>query len=95
MQSSFLKETVLDYTTNAPKPMSGVKNDLTPTTQGQINNTYNVMHYVPDLSTAAYLLQYLRASNTPRAFYNYGGTLIDLQAQGVSSQCFNHRYSWI
>ena len=39
------------------------------------------MTYVPDLSTTTYLLQYLRAYYTPRAFYNYGATLTDLQAQ--------------
>ena len=81
MQNTFLRETVYDVATNAPRAMSGVKNDLTPTTQAQINNTYNVMNYVPDLSTTTYLLQYLRAYYTPRTFYNYGGTLTDLQAR--------------
>ena len=70
-----------DVATNAARAMSGVKNDLTPTTQAQINNTYNVMNYVPDLSTTTYLLQYFRAYYTPRPFYNQGPPLTYLQAQ--------------
>ena len=57
-----------------------MKNDLTPTAQAQINN-YNVMNYVPDLSTTSYILQYLRAYYTPRPYYNQGAALTDLQAQ--------------
>ena len=45
MQNTFLRETVYDLATNAPRALGGVKNDLTPTTQAQINNTYNVMNY--------------------------------------------------
>ena len=81
MNDTYLKETVYNFNTGVPLPRSGMVNDVTPTQAYDTNLAIDFQQYAPDLSKTSYLLEYLRAHYTPKACYNHGHPLDDLQAQ--------------